>query len=104
MTNKISGYQAAEPLPPVKGQGVGASAVEKPETAAPSPAAGAQPSGDHVTITDSAIALQKLGAVLESTPVVNSAKVAAVKQAVQSGTYKVDTARVADKILQFETN
>jgi flagellar biosynthesis anti-sigma factor FlgM len=33
---------------------------------------------------------------------VNANKVAAVKQAVNSGTYTIDAGRVADKMLQYE--
>jgi negative regulator of flagellin synthesis FlgM len=102
VTNKISGYQTSDPLPPVKGQGGGAAVVEKPETSGAIPAGGANHSGDQVTLTGSAITLQKLGAALESAPVVNSAKVAAVKQAVQNGTYSIDPARIADKLVKFE--
>jgi negative regulator of flagellin synthesis FlgM len=46
--------------------------------------------------------LQKIEEAVAKAPVVNSQKVAAVKQAVTSGTYKIDAPRVADKILQFE--
>jgi negative regulator of flagellin synthesis FlgM len=34
--------------------------------------------------------------------VVNAAKVATVKRAVQSGTYQIDAGRVAAKLLQFD--
>jgi len=37
-------------------------------------------------------------------PVVNEARVAAIKAAVQSGSYQIDAGRVAKKILQFEQN
>jgi negative regulator of flagellin synthesis FlgM len=36
--------------------------------------------------------------------VVNEARVAAIKAAVQSGSYQIDAGRVAKKILQFEQN
>jgi negative regulator of flagellin synthesis FlgM len=47
--------------------------------------------------------LQKIEQAVAQTPVVNTAKVATVKQAVTNGTYKIDAGRVADKILQFES-
>jgi negative regulator of flagellin synthesis FlgM len=47
--------------------------------------------------------LQKLSEAVASAPVVDTQKVAAVKQAVQNGTYQVDAGRVADKLLQFES-
>ena len=47
--------------------------------------------------------MQKIEQAVAQAPVVNTTKVAAVKQAVNNGTYKVDAGRVADKILQFES-
>jgi negative regulator of flagellin synthesis FlgM len=46
--------------------------------------------------------LQKIEEAIAKAPVVDTAKVAAIKQAVSSGTYQIDTGRVADKLLQFE--
>jgi len=88
----------------VKGSG-GSVAVDKAQGdtasvgSAGSPAAS---SADQVTITGSGLALQKLAQAVASAPVVNTQKVASVKQAIQNGTYKVDAGSVADKILQFE--
>ncbi len=106
MPNTISGYKATQPLAPIKGS-KGNSPVADPSgsDASPSPSTAstaASQSSDHVTLTDSARSLQKIEEAIAKAPVVDSAKVAAVKQSVSSGTYKIDTGRVADKILQFE--
>jgi negative regulator of flagellin synthesis FlgM len=78
--------------------------VDKGQGDAPSAAAPAASTADQLTLTGSARTLQKLGDAIASTPVVNTAKVAAVKQAVQSGSYQVDPGQVADKIIQFESD
>ena len=101
MTDKISGFSTSEPVAPVKGSNSGGAVTEKPQGESTSAATTSQ-TGDHVTLTDSARALQKIEEAVAKAPVVNSQKVAAVKQAVTSGTYKIDAPRVADKILQFE--
>lgn len=101
MTDKISGYPTPEPVAPVKGSNSSAAVTEKPQGESTS-AGTTSHTGDHVTLTDSARALQKIEEAVAKAPVVNTQKVAAVKQAVTSGTYKVDGPRVADKLLQFE--
>jgi negative regulator of flagellin synthesis FlgM len=100
VSNKISGYAAGEPLAPVKGSNTQGVVADKSlgEAAAP-PATAA----DHVTLTNSARFLQKVEESVAKAPVVDTAKVASVKQAVRSGTYHVDAGRVADKLLQFES-
>jgi negative regulator of flagellin synthesis FlgM len=98
--NKISGYQATDVHATVKGSSSSSSTAPTTDKSA---AAGAVlPTGDQVTLTGSARTLQKLGEAVALAPVVDATKVATVKQAVQSGTYKVDAGRVADKLLQFE--
>ena len=100
MPSKISGYSPSEPLAPPKGSNTGSVVADKSQSDSSSPSA--SQTGDHVTITTSALALQKLSETIAQAPVVNSAKVASVKQAVDGGTYKIDSGRIADKILQFE--
>jgi negative regulator of flagellin synthesis FlgM len=100
--NTVSGYKATEPLVPIKGSNSSNNAVADKLTGGAGTATSHAPSPDTVTLTGSARALQKLGEAVAKTPVVNTAKVGAVKQAVASGTYQIDASRIADKLLQFE--
>jgi len=103
--DKISGYKATQPLAPIKGTKGNTPVADQSgssDAAAGAGAAAAAQRSDHVTLTDSARSLQKIEETIAKAPVVDTAKVAAIKQAVSSGTYKIDTGRVADKLLQFE--
>ena len=102
MPTKISGYSTSEPLAPPKGSSAGGVAADKAQADAAGQSSTSQ-TGDHVTLTTSARSLQKLSDAIAQTPAVNSAKVASIKQALAGGTYQVDSARVADKMIQFES-
>jgi negative regulator of flagellin synthesis FlgM len=99
VSGKISGLTTSEPIAPPKGSSAGGVVADKSQSDASS---AASQTGDHVTLTTSARSLQKLSEAIAQAPVVNTEKVASVKQALGSGTYQVDSRRVADKILQFE--
>ena len=101
MTDKISGFSAAEPVAPVKGSGSNAAVTGKQGETAETNTSATQ--ADQLTLTSSARSLQKIEDAIAQTPVVNSSKVDAVKQAISSGTYQVNSASVADKLLQFES-
>jgi len=101
VTNKISGYPPAEAIAP-KGT-VAAVATDKVQTES-SAATTAAPAPDQLTLTSSARSLQKIEQAVAQTPVVNSAKVAAIKQSVQTGSYQIDANSVAGNILSFESN
>jgi negative regulator of flagellin synthesis FlgM len=102
VTDKISAYSTAEPLAPVKGSNSSGVVADKSQGEAAAAGASTTQAGDTVTLTNSARSLQKIEEAVANTPVVNAAKVAAVKQAVNSGTYQVNAGQVADKLLQFE--
>lgn len=99
MPGKISGFTTSEPLAPPKGSSTGGVVADKSQSDA---ANVASQTGDHVTLTNSARSLQKLSEAVAAAPVVNAEKVAQVKQAVNNGSYQVNSGRVADKMLQFE--
>ena len=99
MPGKISGFTASEPIAPPKGSSTGGVVADKSQS---EQASVASQTGDHVTLTTSGRSLQKLSEAVAQAPVVNADKVASVKQAVNGGSYQVDSRRVADKILQFE--
>ncbi|WP_432697693.1 flagellar biosynthesis anti-sigma factor FlgM [Marinobacterium sp. YM272] len=68
---------------------------------------GAQPSVnqapvDTVKISEAALAAQNVAKELKSEPEVNSDRVAELKAAIDSGEYKVNAERVADRMLAFE--
>jgi negative regulator of flagellin synthesis FlgM len=102
VTDKISAYSPAEPVAPVKGSNSGGAVTDKSQGEASGTGAAASQTGDTVTLTSSARSLQKIEEAIAKAPVVNASKVAAVKNAVHSGTYQIDAGRVADKLLQFE--
>ncbi len=99
MTHKISGYSTTEPVLPVKGSG--SSVADKSQSDSAAASAPAQ-SADQLTLTSSARSLQKAEETIAKTPVVDTAKVESVKQRLSAGTYQIDAARVADKLVQYE--
>jgi negative regulator of flagellin synthesis FlgM len=101
VTDKISGISTAEPVAKPAGSGSNGVVADKSQGEGSASAATAQ-TGDHVTLTDSARSMQKIEEAVAKAPVVNAEKVAAVKQAIGAGTYKIDVGRVADKMLKYE--
>jgi len=65
--------------------------------------ASARQKTDQVSITPSAAKLQAVEKKLASLPVVDQARVDKLKSAVESGEYQIDTQRIAEKFLQFES-
>lgn len=59
--------------------------------------------GETFHLSSEAQKLQTITDKLADLPTVNSARVAELKQAIADGTYKVDSNRVASKLLNFET-
>ncbi|GGU65908.1 flagellar biosynthesis anti-sigma factor FlgM [Pseudomonas laurentiana] len=65
-------------------------------------AAASTQSGETVHLSQEAQQLQKISEKLREQPVVNSARVAELKQAIADGSYKIDSNRIASKLLNFE--
>ena len=57
---------------------------------------------DTVSLTDTATHLKSLEKQLASQPVVDKERVEAMKQKIASGSFRVDPARVAEKMLNLE--
>jgi negative regulator of flagellin synthesis FlgM len=101
VSDKISGISTTEPVAKPTGSASNGVVADKSQGEG-SASAAAAPLTDHVTLTDSARSLQKIEEAVAKTPVVNANKVAAVKQAISSGTYTIDAGRVAGKMLRYE--
>ena len=101
MTEKINGQgfrpsdtaatRRSEAAKPAASQGQGRPAAAQSGAAS-----------DTVSITQSGLLMRKLEELVQSTPVVDRERVAAIKESLASGTYEIDDQRVADKMLRFE--
>ena len=88
--------------PSVTGGVRGNTAPGSAEKPAASQEAATSASGEAVHLSQEAQQLQKISDKLRDQPVVNSARVAELKQAIADGSYQVDAGRVASKLLDFE--
>jgi negative regulator of flagellin synthesis FlgM len=102
VTDKISAYSTAEPVAPIKGSNSNGVVADRAQGEAQAAGAATSMTGDTVTLTNSARSLQKIEEAIAKAPVINASKVAAVKQAINSGTYQINAGQVAAKLLQFE--
>lgn len=57
----------------------------------------------EVSLTDTASKLRQLEAKIASQPVVDSQRVESIKKAIADGTFRVDSARTAEKMVAFES-
>lgn len=73
-------------------------AQEKARSNAPAPDV-----ADSVSLTGAAAQLRRIETSLADIPEVDNDKVAAIRQAIDNGSYQVDAARVADSLLQVES-
>jgi negative regulator of flagellin synthesis FlgM len=87
----ISGQQGA-PVDNQPGAGKGPAA----------PTTGNPGGADQVSLTGQAHHLQALEAQLQDQPVVDSQRVAAVRKAVEHGTFVINPERIADKLISLE--
>ena len=100
MTEKINGQgfrpsdtastRRTESAKPAAREGQSSAAAEQAAT------------GDTVNITASGLLMSRLEEIVQRTPVVDADRVAAIKDAIASGSYQVDDQRVADRLLKFE--
>jgi len=68
----------------------------------PNPALDAGVRPDRVILTAAAERLRKTESRNNQSPPVNSQRIAALQERISNGTYQIDAARVADKLLKFE--
>jgi negative regulator of flagellin synthesis FlgM len=96
VTTKITGYQN-----PAVQVGTDKS-VSRARDGAANPAESASKPANPVRITHQARQLAALEQTVNTLPVVNEAKVAALREAIENGSYQVVPERIADKLLRMD--
>lgn len=79
-----------------------ASAGRKQASASPSPTTSSG-STDKLSLTNEAAQLQALEEEIAQLPVVDTQRVQEVQRSLAAGSFQIDPARVADKLLRFES-
>jgi negative regulator of flagellin synthesis FlgM len=97
MAIEILGY----PNRPIKDNVDSSATLGSTATKAPG-GTGVGASSDQVSLTASASLLQELEKEIAQLPVVDTGRVESVQRALATGTFQVDPARTADKLMQLE--
>ncbi len=101
MANKIDGqgFRSVD----ATGNSRRPSQTERASQSADSPSSGTTaPSTDTVSLTSSAQLLQKLEEILAAAPASDAKRIAALKEAIDSGAYEIDAATIAERLLRME--
>ncbi len=98
MSIDINGISAAKVHAPADESQVKKQVDQQPVTTD----TGKSSTSDTVSLSDNAVQIGKINSTVESAPVVDAKRVEEVKAAINNGTYEVDAAKVADKLMQFE--
>jgi negative regulator of flagellin synthesis FlgM len=95
MNGKIDGL-------PIKPADTRATSSSRPAGNQEQPRQNSVTNGDTVSLTASARGMQHLEQTLAGTPAVDHNRVDAIRQALADGSYKVDSGRVADRLMQAD--
>lgn len=103
MTNEINGLPRPRPAAAdeSKGAKAPAPAARAPAAPASAPGAPAAPS-DTIKLTEAAARLQRLEAALSEMPDIDQRRVEALRREIESGAYRTDPERVAQKLVALE--
>ncbi|KYC29231.1 Anti-sigma-28 factor, FlgM [Sterolibacterium denitrificans] len=71
----------------------------KPAGTASSPAAGQSTQSAEVALSPLSARLQELESAMATTPVADSQRVAAIREAIAAGTFQVDASKIADGLV-----
>ncbi len=97
MSSKINGFEGSQPA------AVGAGTVSQGvQSSAGGASAGSSGGAESIHITDAASQLAALEQATSGLPVVDGARVSAVRSAIDAGTYTVSPDSVADSLMQME--
>jgi len=99
MSIEINGLDGPRPHGSDPSQAASQTDAKSAQTPQPADAGRA---GDTVDLTDAAQQLARLESQIREQPVVDSQRVAEVRQAINDGSYQVDARGVAQKLMQFE--
>ena len=78
------------------------SQTESTSQSADSRSAKGAAAADTVSLTSSAQLLQKLEEILAAAPASDAKRIAALKEAIDSGAYEVDAATIAERLIRME--
>ncbi|MDH3420600.1 MAG: flagellar biosynthesis anti-sigma factor FlgM [Gammaproteobacteria bacterium] len=78
------------------------SQTESTSQSANSQSGAAAAPADTVSLTSSAQLLQKLEEILAAAPASDTKRIAALKEAIDSGAYEIDAATIAERLLRME--